>query len=59
MEAAMKFVCHLYDNKSKDADINGLRYTLFSKKSLSVEKLPPTLDELSLHLRRAAYQCCI
>ena len=32
MEAVIKFVCFLCDNKSKDADMNGLRYTLFSKK---------------------------
>ena len=59
VEAAIKFVCLLYDKKAKDADINGLRYTLFSKKNLSVDKLPPTLDALTLHLRRAAYQCYV
>ena len=53
-EATIEFVCLLYDNKSKYADINCLRYTLFSTKSLSVEKLPPPLDKLTLHLRRAA-----
>ena len=53
-EATIEFVSLLYDNKSKYADINCLRYTLFSTKSLSVEKLPPPLDKLTLHLRRAA-----
>ena len=59
VEAAIKFVCLLHDKKSKDADINGLRYTLFSKKNLSVEKLQPTLGSLTSYLRRAAYQCYI
>ena len=32
---------------------------MFVKKSLLGEKLPPTLDALLLHLRRACYQCFI
>ena len=59
VEGAIRFVCLLHDNKSKDGNINDLRYTLFSKKSLSAEKLQPILDALTLHLRRVAYQCVI
>ena len=57
--ACIRFVCLLY-NKSPDVyDINHLRYKLFTQRSMSGEKLPPTLDALTLHLRRANYQCYI
>ena len=36
-----------------------LRYKLFSRKGKVGERLPPTLDALLLHLRRASYQCFI
>ena len=57
--AAIRFVCLLYDNKCSSEDVNGLRYRLFTKKGLLSDKLPPTLDALVLHLRRANYQCYI
>ena len=34
-------------------DVNKLRYRMFTKKNLSGDRLPPTLDALVLHLRRA------
>lgn len=43
VEVSIKFVCLLFENISKDADINGLSYTLFSRKGLSTEKLLPIL----------------
>ena len=40
-------------------DVNYVRYKLFTQRNLSGEKLPPTLDSLTLHLHRANYQCFI
>ena len=58
--ACIRFVCSLYDKSSNDEfNINEVRYKLFTKKSLSGEKLPPTLDALTLHLKRANYQAFI
>ena len=56
--SCIRFICMLYD-KSTEYDINDLRFKLFSRKGISGEKLPPTLDALTLHLRRANYQCYI
>ena len=55
IEGVIRFICALYHKQFKTANINELRHKLFTKKSLSGEKLPPTLDALLLHLRRAAY----
>ena len=59
VEASIKFVCLLYDSKFDGADINSLRHRLFTRKNTCGEKLPPTLDALTFHLRRANYQCYI
>ena len=59
VELAIQFVCLLFDKRFSTADINDLRYKLFTKKGLTGDKLLPTLDALILHLRRAAYQCYI
>lgn len=56
---AMKLVCLLYDDNSQTADVNTLRFKLFTKKGISGEKLPPTVDSLVQHLRRANYQAFI
>ena len=57
--SAIKFVCSLYDRKFDVIDVNVLRHKLFTQKNVTGDKLPPTLDALSLHLRRANYQCYI
>ena len=57
--ACIKFVCYLYDSKTTMMDINKLRHKLFTQKNVTGDKLPPTLDALTLHLRRANYQCFI
>ena len=57
--ACIRFVCMLYDTHSNVLDINCLRHILFTQKNVSGERLPPTLDALTLHLRRANYQCFI
>lgn len=59
IEPVFKFICTLYNKDFTSGDINTLRFQLFSKKGQVGEKLPPTLDSLLLHLRRANYQCYI
>ena len=57
-EACVRLVCSFYE-KGNTYNINELRYRLFTQKSKSGEKLPPTLDALILHLKRACYQTFI
>ena len=50
----------LYDENISGLSVNELRYRTFNKKNLSGDRLPPTLDTLVLHLRRALinfHQC--
>jgi len=54
IERICQFVCSLYDPKFNSG--NNLRLKLFTRKGHIGEKLPPTLDALLLHLRRACYQ---
>ena len=42
---SIRYVCYLYDDV--------LRCRMFTKKNSSRDRLPPTLDVLVLHLRRA------
>ena len=53
-----EFVCHMY-GKHKLQSINEARYQLFCGKGCSSEQLPPTANELELHLMRACYQAAI
>ena len=55
---AIKFVC-LHDANFKSSGINALRFKLFTKKGISGDKLPPTIDSLLQHLRRSNYQTYI
>ena len=57
--AAIQFVCFLYQENKPHSNINQLRYEIFTKKNLSGDRLPPTLDALIFHLRRANYQTFI
>ena len=43
----------------KPSSVDEARYQLFCTKGCSSEQLPPTTDELNLHLMRAAYQAAI
>ena len=45
--------------KSELTSVDEARYQLFCAKGYSSEQLPPTADELHLHLMRAAYQAAI
>ena len=55
----IKFVCLLHDENFKSCDINALRYKLFTKKGITGDKLPPTLNSQLQHFRRANYQTYI
>lgn len=57
--AGSRFVCLLYDQRTESFNVNELRYKLFTQKSISGEKLPPSLDALILHLKRVNYQIYI
>ena len=52
------YVCALYGGKD-DARINDLRYKLFCGKNPASERLPPNLDCLRKHIKRANYQTTI
>ena len=45
----------LYDDNI-DSTIDELRMTLFCKKRLDLEKIPPSLDAWQHHVKRAAFQ---
>ena len=51
-----RFTVLLYDRSSTITDVNESRQWLFTKKSRSIEMVPPTKDALFLHMLRAAYQ---
>ncbi|KAG7163186.1 hypothetical protein Hamer_G002264 [Homarus americanus] len=51
-----RFIVLLYDRTSTCCDVNVLRKKLFSRKSRSLEHLPPTRAALEQHRKRAAYQ---
>ena len=46
----------MYDRTSELEGVNECRRYLFTKKNRSSENLPPTLDSLIQHLKRATYQ---
>ena len=55
-EVASTFVCMLYSNEP-DNDVD--RTKVFSQKTRDVERIPPTRDTLSLHLKRSVFQASI
>lgn len=57
LTACESFVCALYGHS--ESCVNELRYTLFCKKNISNQSLPPSKDALYLHLQRVNYQTCI
>lgn len=50
-----RFVVLLYDSRSKLTSVNDCRWTLF-KKDRAIEAIPPTLDALEQHIKRACLQ---
>ena len=51
-----RFVILMYDRTSDLTDINEARKQLFTRKSRSLESLPPTLAALEQHTKRVSYQ---
>ena len=51
-----RFVVLLYDRTSNLTKVNEARQDLFSKKSRTLEKLPPTQEALLQHTNRSVYQ---
>lgn len=51
-----RYVILMYDRSSSIEEINQSRRYLFTKKNRTSENLPPTLDALKEHLKRAVYQ---
>lgn len=51
-----RFVILLYDRTSGLSNVNEARKQLFTKKSRTLENIPPTKAALIQHTRRAAYQ---
>ena len=57
--AAIQFICYLHQENRAISKINELWYKIFTKKNLSGDRLPLTLDALVFHLRIANYQTFI
>ena len=53
--AAIQFVCSLYQENKATSNINELQYEIYTKKNVSGDPLPPTLNVLVFHLRRMNY----
>ena len=51
-----RYVVLLYDKTSSLADVNDCRQVLFTKKSRSIENIPPTKAALFQHIKRTCYQ---
>ena len=50
---SIQYVCYLYDDKKSGSSVSELRCRMFTRQILNRDRLPPTLDALVLHLRRA------
>ena len=56
MSTLERFVILLYDRTSDLIEINEARKQLFTRKSRSLESIPPTLAALEQHIKRVSYQ---
>ena len=56
MAVIERFVVLLYDRTSNLLDVNQARKELFSKKSRSIESIPPSKAALLQHTKRAVFQ---
>ena len=56
MPIVERFVILVYDRGSSSISVNDARKELFTRKSRSIELIPPTENALYLHLKRAIYQ---
>ena len=51
-----RFVIVMYDRTSECIDLDTARRHMFTKKSKSLESLPPTSDAFKQHVKRTVYQ---
>ncbi len=56
ISTVQRFVVLMYDRTSDIAEVNEARKHLFTRKSRSLENLPPTLASLEQHIKRVCYQ---
>ena len=56
LEKVERYVIPMSDRTNDLHNLNESRRHLFTKKNRSSENLPPTLDALEQHLKRAIYQ---
>ena len=56
MEIIEAFVCIMYDRGTDTFAVNEARLQLFARKQRSYDAIPPTLDALMEHTKRAVYQ---
>ena len=56
MAVIERFVVLLYDRTSNLTEVNEARQELFSKKSRTPDKIPPTKAALQQHTKRSVYQ---
>lgn len=58
LDIIQRFVILMYDTNSKSTLVNDFRWAMF-KRNTSIEKIPPTLDALQQHIKRACFQAKI
>ena len=54
-----RFVCLMYDRTTTTSNVDDCRRILFTKKNQAIQNIPPTLDALIQHTKRAALQAFI
>ena len=59
IHACEEFVCKLHGSSQTVKYVNKLRHHLFTKKNTRSQLLPPNLDSLTLHVKRANFQAYI
>ena len=56
LSALERYIVILYDRTSDCVNLNAARKQLFTKKSRTLDNLPPTSDAFLMHVKRAVYQ---
>ena len=56
ISAIERFICLMYDKTTSISNVNDCRRMLFTKKSKTVNSIPPTKNALIQHVQRSAHQ---
>ena len=56
ISAIVRFICLMYDKTTYISNVNDCRRMLFTKKSKTVDNIPPNRNTLIRHVKRAVYQ---